>query len=52
MSRQGFWKIIKSYGEQAELSENITPRILRNSYVAHTSNENKNNMMLQMNKEL
>lgn len=52
MSRQGFWKIIKSYGEQAELSENITPRILRNSYVAHTSNEDKNNMLLQMNKEL
>lgn len=47
MSRQGFWKIIKTYGEQAELSSDVTPRMLRNSYTAHTSEgENKNSFVM------
>ena len=29
MSRQGFWKIIKYYGEKAGIEEDITPHTLR-----------------------
>lgn len=35
MSRQGFWKIVKGYGKNAGIDEEITPQILRNSFAAH-----------------
>ena len=35
LTRQGFWKIIKYYKEQAHITEEITPHILRNSFAAH-----------------
>ena len=35
MSRQGFWKIMKSYLERAQISEDITPQMLRHSFAAH-----------------
>ena len=34
-TRQGRWKILKEYGEKAELSHKLTPHIIRNSFAVH-----------------
>jgi integrase/recombinase XerD len=34
-TRQGFWKMLKKYGQQAGLGEKISPHILRHTFATH-----------------
>ena len=35
ITRQGLWKILKDYGEKAQLEHRLTPHTIRNSFAVH-----------------
>lgn len=49
LTRQGFWQIMKNYAKEAKLEGDVTPRILRHSFAAHTLDRGVDLLLVQQN---
>ena len=47
MSRQGFWKVLKAYAQEAGIEKDITPHTLRHSFAIHQIQKGKDLKSLQ-----
>ena len=47
LSRQGFWKVLKSYAKKAGIEKDITPRMFRHSCAAHMASNGANLQTIQ-----
>lgn len=47
LTRQGFWKVLKSYARESKIDKNITPQVLRNSFAVHLLNNGADIKSLQ-----
>ena len=49
LTRQGFWQILKNYAREEKLDGEVTPRILRHSFAAHTLSQGADLLSVQQN---
>lgn len=47
LTRQGLWKVLKSYAKESKIDKNITPQVIRNSFAVHLLNKGADVKSLQ-----